>query len=162
MPFIVTGPWSIGDLKKSKLKIAISALPNIVSGINPVPWLGVQGFMVTKFAAGHGVGDLASSMVTDNSKGVASAKAQKSLALANFRAPANTEANSQVTDPLIAAFGAAGAGGISMPNIPQVGCYWGSAGGAWSSIFNASVNDRVDAGTAFAKAQSDIAACVKG
>ena len=161
-PYIVTGPWSIGDLKKSKLKISISAVPNIAAGSTPVPFLGVQGFMVTKFAAGHGVGDLASSMVTDSSKGVASAKAQKSLALANFRAPANTEANSQVTDPLIAAFGAAGAGGISMPNIPQVGCYWGSAGGAWSSIFNASVNDRVDAGTAFAKAQSDIAACVKG
>ena len=161
-PFMVTGPWSIGDLKKSKLKLAISALPNMVAGINPVPWLGVQGFMVTKFAAGHGVGDLATSMVTDSSKGMASVKAQKSLVTANFRAPANSEAGAQVSDALIAAFGAAGAGGISMPNIPQVGCYWGSAGGAWSSIFNASIADRVDAGTAFAKAQSDIANCVKG
>ena len=159
-PFMVTGPWSIGDLKRSKLKIAISAVPNIVSGINPVPWLGVQGFMVTKFAAGHGVGSQANSLVTDSSKGMASAKAQKSLSGSNFRAPARADV--VVTDPLIAAFGAAGVGGISMPNIPQVGCYWSSAGGAWSSIFNASVNDRVDAGTAFQKAQDDIAACVRG
>ena len=159
-PFMVTGPWSIGDLKKSKLKLAVSAVPTIASGSTPVPWLGVQGFMVTKFAADHGVADLATSLVTDATKGMASVKAQKALAASNFRAPARGDV--PVTDALVQAFGAAGVGGISMPNIPQVGCYWGSAGGAWSSIFNASVADRVDAGTAFQKAQDDIGKCVKG
>ena len=159
-PFMVTGPWAIGDLKKSKLKLAISGLPTIVDGIKPVPFAGVQGFMVTKFAAGHGVADLANSLVTDATKGMASAKAQKSLALANFRAPANVEAATLVTDPLIAAFAAAGVGAISMPNIPQVGCYWDNSGGAWSSVFNASINDRVAPATAFAKAQADMLTCV--
>ena len=161
-PFIVTGPWSIGDLKKSKLKIAISAVPNIAAGSSPVPFAGVQGFMVTKFAAGHGVADLANSLVTDSVKGVASVKAQLSLAKANFRAPANTAAGAQLSDPLIAGFAAAGVGAISMPNIPEVGCYWSSAGGAWSSAFNASLADRVPAATAFAKAQSDMLKCVNG
>jgi arabinogalactan oligomer / maltooligosaccharide transport system substrate-binding protein len=159
-PFMVTGPWSIGDLKKSKLKIAVSAVPNIAAGINPVPWLGVQGFMVTKFAAGHGVADLANALVSDDSKGVAGQKSQKALAAASLRAPARSDV--PVTDAYILGFGAAGVGGISMPNIPQVGCYWNSGGNAWSSMFNASIADRVPAATAFAKAQTDIENCVKG
>lgn len=159
-PFMVTGPWSIGDLKKSKLKLAVSAVPTIANNATPVPWAGVQGFMVTKFADGHGVAALANGLVTDDAKGMASAKAQKSLSAANNRAPARGDV--AVTDAYIKGFGAAGVGAISMPNIPQVGCYWNSAGGAWSSIFNSSIADRVAPATAFAKAQDDIAKCVQG
>ena len=115
--------------------------------------------MLTKYAAGHGVADLATSLLTDATKGIASAKAQKALAAANFRAPANTDAAGQVTDALVKAFGAAGVGGVSMPNIPQMGCYWQFVGGGWTSIFNVSIKDRKDADEVLQKVQADVLKC---
>ena len=49
--YYVTGPWFLSDIKKSGVKYAISAFPQIVPGIKSAPFLGVQGFMVTKFSA---------------------------------------------------------------------------------------------------------------
>ena len=45
---------------------------------------------------------------------------QRALAAANGRYPANTVAGKQVNDPVLAQFGRAGAGGVPMPNIPQM------------------------------------------
>jgi arabinogalactan oligomer/maltooligosaccharide transport system substrate-binding protein len=36
-----------------------------------------------------------------------------------------------VTDSVLAQFGRAGAGGVPMPNIPQMASVWGELGGAW-------------------------------
>ena len=54
---------SSSDIKKSGVKYAISAFPRIVPGIKSAPFLGVQGFMVTKFSATHGVESLAKDLV---------------------------------------------------------------------------------------------------
>ena len=61
--YYVTGPWFVSDIKKSGVKYAISAFPQIVPGIKSAPFLGVQGFMVTKFSATHGVESLAKDLV---------------------------------------------------------------------------------------------------
>jgi arabinogalactan oligomer / maltooligosaccharide transport system substrate-binding protein len=126
--YYVTGPWFASDIKKAGIKYAISAFPSIVPGIKSVPFLGVQGFMVTKFSAAHGVESLAKDLVGTYMGRPAS---QLALAAANGRFPANTTAAAQVKDPDLKAFGRASVGGVPMPNIPQMASVWGDLGAAW-------------------------------
>jgi len=122
--FWITGPWNSDTLKKSGLKFKVIQMPAIVKP--SVPFLGVQGFMVTKFAALHGVGGAATDLVTNY---LATPSAQTQLAAANGRPPANVKARS--SDPVLAQFSAASKGGVPMPNIPQMNSVWGDLGQAW-------------------------------
>jgi arabinogalactan oligomer / maltooligosaccharide transport system substrate-binding protein len=122
--FWITGPWNTDVLKKSGLSFKIQQVPAIVKP--SVPFLGVQGFMVTKFATDHGVGSAATDLVTNF---MASPSAQTQLAAANGRPPANLKARS--SDPVLAQFSAASKGGVPMPNIPQMNSVWGDLGQAW-------------------------------
>lgn len=126
--FWFTGPWNVDTLKKSGLSFSVSKFPNIVKGCSSVPFLGVQGFMVTKFAAAHNVESLAKDLVSSY---MMQSGAQLELALANGRFPANLTAGKQVKDPQLKAFGAASTGGVPMPNIPQMNSVWGDLGAAW-------------------------------
>jgi arabinogalactan oligomer/maltooligosaccharide transport system substrate-binding protein len=126
--FWFTGPWNLDTLKKSGLSFRLSAFPQIVPGCKAAPFLGVQGFMVTKFAGTHNVESLAKDLVSNY---MMQSSAQLELALANGRFPANTNAGKQVKDPQLKAFGAASAGGVPMPNIPQMNNVWGDLGAAW-------------------------------
>ena len=90
--------------------------------------LGVQGMMVTKYASVHGVDAIAQDFVTNY---IALPPAQYYLAAAGGRFPANTIAGKHVTDPVLAEFGAAGKGGVPMPNIPQMSSVWSALGAAW-------------------------------
>ena len=96
-----------------------------------VPFLGVQGFMVTKFANDHGVGGAATDLVTNF---IATASAQTQLAAANGRPPANVQAKS--SDPVLREFSAASKGGVPMPNIPQMASVWNDLGQAWVKSMN--------------------------
>jgi arabinogalactan oligomer/maltooligosaccharide transport system substrate-binding protein len=98
-----------------------------------VPFLGVQGFMVTRFANTHGVATLAKDLVASYIMLPAS---QRALAAANGRFPANTVAGKQVNNPVLAQFGRAGVGGVPMPNIPQMSSVWEELGGAWLKATN--------------------------
>jgi maltose-binding protein MalE len=124
--FWVTGPWESDALKQSGLKFKIIQVPAIAQ--KAVPFLGVQGFMVTKFATAHGVESAARDLVGDY---MMSADSQKALAAANGRFPANVNAGKTVTDPVLKQFGSAGVGGVPMPNIPQMSSVWSELGGAW-------------------------------
>jgi arabinogalactan oligomer/maltooligosaccharide transport system substrate-binding protein len=127
--YFFTGPWNLSDIRKtSDLKIAISGFPDMGTGCKSVPFLGVQGFMVTKFAATHGVDSFAKDLVSNY---IMQPAAQLALAAANDRFPANTAAGAQVADKDVKAFGAASVGGVPMPNIPQMASVWGDLGSAW-------------------------------
>jgi arabinogalactan oligomer/maltooligosaccharide transport system substrate-binding protein len=56
---------------------------------------------------------------------------QLDLEKANLRYPANKVAGRRVSDGVLKQFGRAGAGGVPMPNIPQMGSVWAELGGAW-------------------------------
>jgi arabinogalactan oligomer/maltooligosaccharide transport system substrate-binding protein len=122
--FWVTGPWNADTLKKSGLKFKVVQVPAIVRP--SVPFLGVQGFMVTKYAAVHGVGSAATDLVTNY---LANPSSQTQLAAANGRPPANISAHS--SDPVLGQFLAASKGGVPMPNIPQMSSVWNDLGQAW-------------------------------
>jgi maltose-binding protein MalE len=126
--YYVTGPWFLTDIQKAGVRYAISSFPSIVPGLKATPFLGVQGFMVTKFSAAHGVESLAKDLVASYMMRPAS---QLALATANSRFPANLQAGKLVKDKDLKAFGAASAGGVPMPNIPQMASVWQDLGAAW-------------------------------
>ncbi len=127
--YYITGPWFLSDIQKSGVKYAISGFPQIVAGVKAVPFLGVQGFMVTKYAAPHGVESLAKDLVANY---MMQPPAQLALASANDRFPANLKAGAQVNDKDLKAFGKASTGGVPMPNIPQMASVWQDLGAAWA------------------------------
>jgi arabinogalactan oligomer / maltooligosaccharide transport system substrate-binding protein len=150
-PFWITGPWELEAIKALPFKYRVTTVPPMVNGITPVPFLGAQGAMVTKYAAQHGVQTGANALVTQF---MASAKYQANLAAADGRTPANKVAAAAVSDPVLKAFSAASTGGIPMPNVPQMASVWGALGGAW-------VNSTKGAGAmpaqkAFAQAQATV------
>jgi arabinogalactan oligomer/maltooligosaccharide transport system substrate-binding protein len=124
--FWITGPWNSDTLKKSGLKFQIIQVPKIRSA--SVPFLGVQGFLVTKYADTHGVGSLAQDFVANY---ISTADAQAQLANTSGRWPANIQAGAKFSDPVLAQFGKAGKGGVPMPNIPQMNSVWNDLGQAW-------------------------------
>src|SRR3954466_1746280 len=124
--FWITGPWETDSLKSSGIRFRIIQMPKIK--YRSVPFLGVQGTMVTKFAATHGVESLAKDLVASEMMKPAF---QLDLEQANLRYPANKVAGRRVNDPILRQFGAAGTGGVPLPNIPQMGSVWSELGGAW-------------------------------
>jgi len=148
--FWITGPWESDTLKSSGKHFKIIQMPKIV--YQSVPFLGVQGMMVTKYAAAHGVDSLAKDFVSNY---MMQPSAQLSLANANGRAPANLVAAKKYSDPVLSAFGKAGVGGVPMPNIPQMGAVWSELGGAWVKATKGT--GAVPAKTAFRTAARNIA-----
>lgn len=126
VPFYITGPWNSQTLEQSGIKFKIIQLPKIIK--RSVPFLGVQGVMVTKYAGVHGVSAIAQDFATNY---MTTPSAQLALALANGRYPANIKAGSSVHDKVLAEFGKAGQGGVPMPNIPQMNYVWSYLGQAW-------------------------------
>ena len=124
--FWVTGPWNADTLRKSGLSFKVIQVPAISR--SSVPFLGVQGFMVTKFAATHGVDSAAKDLVTNF---MATPSAQTQLAAANGRPPANVKARVSSPDSVLAQFRIASKGGVPMPNIPQMNAVWSDLGQAW-------------------------------
>jgi maltose-binding protein MalE len=122
--FWITGPWNTDTLKKSGLSFKIVQVPPVVK--RSVPFLGVQGLMVTKYATTHDVDSAAKDFVTSF---MATPDAQTLLASANGRPPANVKAHS--SDPVLVQFSKASTGGVPMPNIPQMNSVWADLGQAW-------------------------------
>jgi arabinogalactan oligomer / maltooligosaccharide transport system substrate-binding protein len=126
VPFWVTGPWNSQLLSSSGIKFTVVQIPKIVKPA--VPFLGIQGFMVTKYASQHGVSALAQDFVANYLTKPAN---QLALARAGGRYPANIQAGKEDHDKVLAEFGRASKGGVPMPNIPQMGSVWTYLGNAW-------------------------------
>ena len=148
----ITGPWFLADIRKSGVRYAVSSFPQIVPGIKSVPFLGVQGFMVTKYSSAHGVESLAKDLVANYMMRPVS---QLRLAAANDRFPANSAAAAQVKDKDLKAFGSASVGGVPMPNIPQMASVWQDLGAAW--VRSTKGSGSISARTSFVGAQRSIA-----
>jgi len=124
--FWITGPWNIDTVRKAGIKFRIVQVPAI--RCRSVPFVGVGGMMVTRFSRTHGVESAAKDFVASY---MASAAAQNTLTVKNGRYPANTTAAKSVTDVALRQIGQAGAGGVPMPNIPQMASVWNDLGLAW-------------------------------
>jgi arabinogalactan oligomer/maltooligosaccharide transport system substrate-binding protein len=147
--FWITGPWNIDAVRKAGIRFQIIQVPKIKC--RAAPFLGVNGFMVTRFAATHGIESAAKDLVADY---MMRAAAQQDLAAANGRYPANLTAGKRITDTALRQIGRASTGGIPMPNIPQMGAVWEELGGAW--VKSTKGSGATPARSAFSTAASNI------
>ena len=122
----ITGPWNAEDITKAGITYRVVQVPRIKC--RSVPFLGAQGFMVTRFARTHGVEAASKDLVGSY---LSTAGAQQSLSTKNNRYPANLTAAKRVRNRTLSQFGAAGRGGVPMPNIPQMDAVWTDLGAAW-------------------------------
>lgn len=142
-PFAITGPWAVGDF--SDVDFVIEPLPSVDGG-TAAPFVGVQGFMISAFAKNPVA---AQAFVVDF---MGSTDAQFELYKVGNRPPALKSALDAVSDdPLVAGFGAAGANGRPMPNIPEMGSVWSAWTDAYTNILNGG-----DAATAFREAATQV------
>jgi arabinogalactan oligomer/maltooligosaccharide transport system substrate-binding protein len=125
--FWITGPWEAAALKSSGLTFKVIQVPKIK--LASVPFLRVEGLMVTKYATGHGVDTLARDFVSSY---MLTPAAQLDLAQLNARMPANTRAAADYKVSIESRFGRAGLGGVPVPNIPQMSSVWTDLGLAWT------------------------------
>ena len=153
VPFWITGPWETSSLQQSGIKFKIVQMPKIV--YPAVPFLGVQGVMVTKYASQHGVSAIVSDFVQNY---LTKAGPQYQLANAEGRYPALVAAGKQVHSSVLAQFGAAGKGGVPMPNIPQMNSVWQYLGQAWVNSTKGS--GATQASKAFKNASRQIAQAI--
>jgi arabinogalactan oligomer / maltooligosaccharide transport system substrate-binding protein len=123
-PYWITGPWNDQVIEAAGIHFKVVQVPKIV--YPSVPFLGINGVMVTKYATVHNVDAAAKDLVMNY---FSTPSAQSQLAAAGGRAPANIKA--KASDPILAEYGAAGKGGVAMPNIPQMASVWTDLGAAW-------------------------------
>ena len=126
-PFYISGPWNLGKIRSSGVSYAISGVPTIVAGIKPVPLIGVQGAMLTKWSKGHGV-TIAAKKVLGS---LAAKDAQLFISNLMLRAPANLAALKVFKRPDTDEFRSAGAGGIPMAAMTAMNAVWAAVGTAW-------------------------------
>jgi arabinogalactan oligomer / maltooligosaccharide transport system substrate-binding protein len=151
----ITGPWNIDTVRKAGISFKIIQVPRIKCG--SVPFLGVQGLMVTKFAATHGVASAAKDFVGSY---MATSGAQYQLTVLNGRYPANTKAAKRVQDSALKQIGKASKGGVPMPNIPEMDSVWTDLGTAW--VKSTKGAGATPAKAAFQTAASNIKAKIAG
>ena len=145
-PYMITGPWNLGNVKKSGIPYAIAAVPS-VGGTLSRPFVGVNGFMMSKFAENKIVARRFLTQV------VGTDDFQVALYKLGDRLPALKTAAAKVADNKdVAAFGNFGATGTPMPNIPQMSSVWASWGNAWKNV----ADGKQSAKDAFAQAATNI------
>lgn len=145
-PYMITGPWNLANVKKSGIPYAIAAVPS-VGGTLSRPFVGVNGFMMSKFATNKIVARRFLTQV------VGTDDFQIALYKLGDRLPALRTAAAKVVDNKdVAAFGNYGATGTPMPNIPQMSAVWDSWGNAWKNV----ADGKQSAKDAFAQAATNI------
>lgn len=145
-PYMITGPWNLDNVKKSGIPYSITAVPAI-GGNLARPFVGVQGFMMSKFAKNK---LLARDFLTNV---VGSDDFQLAMYKLGSRLPALLSAAAKVSaDKDVVAFGQYGATGVPMPNIPEMSSVWGDLGNAWTTT----VQGKAKAADAFALAAKNI------
>jgi len=148
-PFAVTGPWAVADF--GDVNYVVEPLPSVAGG-EARPFVGVQGFMVSSFAANELA---AKTFVLDY---MATQDAQLQLFEAGNRPPALQAAFDAISDnPVVAGFGAAGANGYAMPSIPEMGSVWS----AWADAYTL-ILDGGDPTEAFTAAATQIRNLIAG
>lgn len=144
VPWLMAGPWALDQIRASGVPYAIHNFP---SGY---PFLGVRGFVINSFSTKQ---TLAASFLTDF---MADVYPMTRLYEEGHRPPAYIPVQEMITDPDIVAFGQVAANAEPMPNVPEMGCVWGSWGNALTFIM-AGVKTPTEA---YTDAHNEIRTCI--
>ncbi|MBV7363901.1 maltose ABC transporter substrate-binding protein [Actinomycetaceae bacterium TAE3-ERU4] len=115
--FTVTGPWNTSAFRDAGMDITVLPIPK-AGDKEARPFVGVQAFfpsaktnnqlLVNKFLVDY----------------LATPEAQQKMYEIGKRVPAMPAVAEKISDPDVQGFSAAGAGGFSMPAIPEMGALW--------------------------------------
>lgn len=128
-PYIIGGPWMIGDIKKAGIEVAVDPIPS-AGGKPAQPFVGVQGFYVSSKSKNS---LLAAQFLTDY---IGTKDVQVAIYEAGNRQPALKEAAEATSDPITAAFGKVAEDSVLMPSIPAMGQVWSFWGKTEAAIIN--------------------------
>jgi maltose-binding protein MalE len=137
--FLWNGPWHLQTVRDSGVAYAVSTFPP-VDGNSPIPFVGVQGFMINSFSEQQVAATL---FLTDY---VATVDTMVELFEVGQRGPAHSASYDEaiVADAEVAAFSPVDASpGLLMPNIPEMSAVWGAMGDAFTIIYNQAYTDEV-------------------
>ncbi|MFJ6112621.1 extracellular solute-binding protein [Agrococcus sediminis] len=144
-PYTITGPWNLSTFQDAGIEYAVSEIPS-AGGQPATPFVGVQGFMVSAYANNPIV---ASQFITEY---VAGEEAQTAIFESGQRAPALSSAfEAAQSNEDVAAFGAVGAEGVPMPNIPEMDALWADWGTTEAQIIAQQGGDPAALWTAMAE-----------
>jgi len=140
------GPWATGSYLNAGVNFTVMPVPPMADGTQFSGFMDVQGVLVNQFSPNK-------VNAANYAKWLTRPAAQISLAPVGGRIPVSAIALEAVgDDPLIQGFGAALLNAEPMPNIPEMGRYWGPAGSALEvilaspdSVIVAILNDAVRA-----------------
>lgn len=129
-PFWLTGPWSIPAITEAGINYAVDPIPT-AGGEVATPFVGVQGF----FVSSESENKLAANEFLVNYVGTEAV--QTALYEVGGRAPALLSAfEAAQADEVVGAFGAVGANGVPMPNVPAMDVVWSDWGSTEVAIIN--------------------------
>jgi len=150
-PYLISGPWALEQVRKAGVKYSISPVPGF-AGMGPSqPFVGVQAFYVSAKAKNTAIAqEFTLNYLTKKD-------VEEALYKVDPRAPALTDAYNDVskTDPDIAAFQAAAAHGVVLPQIPAMSAVWGPLG-----IAEAAIVGGADPATSMTNAATQIKAAI--
>lgn len=129
-PYFLTGPWNVPAAAEAGINYAIDPIPS-AGGEPATPFVGVQGF----FVSSQSENALAANEFLVNYIGTE--EVQTAIYEVGGRAPAllsSFEAAQSNAD--LAAFGAVGATGVPMPNVPAMDAVWADWGATEVAIIN--------------------------
>jgi arabinogalactan oligomer/maltooligosaccharide transport system substrate-binding protein len=129
-PYMITGPWNVGDFVDAGLDVSIEAIPSAGGGESQ-PFVGVQGFFISAKSENA---LLANEFVVNY---LGTEDVQLELYEAGGRAPALSAAVDKIADdPVVAGFAEVGKNGVPMPSIPAMDSVWTDWGATQLAIIN--------------------------
>ena len=126
--FLVSGPWALSDIKKSKMKYAVQPLPGFAGEDKASPFMGAQAFMV----AGNAKNKAFAQEFVSN--GVNNEEAMTTLFETTQLPPAMLAVQEGLNDKDIKVFADAANAASPMPALPAMASVWEPLGKAYAAI----------------------------
>jgi len=137
LAMIFNGPWATSQYANAGVSFAVMPVPPMADGTEFGAFMGVQGVLMNQFSENK-------VDAANFAKWITRSDAQVSMALLSARIPASESALVAVSDdPVIQGFGTALLTAEPMPNIPEMGQYWGPANNALDVILASPDSDIV-------------------
>lgn len=160
LAYMWDGPWQVPAANDAGINYAVTPFPEIEAGVNPAPFIGVQGFMINAYSENQ---LLAQTFVVDY---LSSTEVMYAIYEAGGRGPAQKAAFEQAKAdfPSIAGFTPVeGDPSAAMPNIPEMNAVWGALGDAITLIYQQGyTGDVADAAAAMATAAEQVRTTIAG
>lgn len=119
----LSGPWDLADIQGAKIDLGVAPMPTLPNGKPFVPFVGVYAAFVSSASKVQPEAWALLKYMQENGQVEIHKAGGRTPAVKKWAESADVKANA-----LSAGFGASGANGVPMPNIPAMSAVWGPAG----------------------------------